>query len=195
MAITYPINTPDSIGIGTIKITPLNSVATTKSPFSMTTQTFSWSGQQWVAEVSIPTVKRDLAAPWKAFLTALKGQTGTFLLGDPDYATPIGTATTMSVSGNNRGDVVVIDSIDGTLKAGDYFQLGAGASARLHTVLEDVDGTGTYNIWPNLKDDYSSETAILDSPKGVFRLTENGVPWDIASNSFYSIQFNCEEVL
>ena len=92
MAISYPLATPTTIGIESIELRAVNAVAISQSPFTFQQQVISHGGQKWEASVSIPPVRRDLAAPWKAMLTALKGQTGTFLLGDPDYATPQGTA-------------------------------------------------------------------------------------------------------
>ena len=57
-------------------------------------------------------------------LVGLKGQTGTFLLGDPDYATPQGTVSSCVASGS-AGDDAVSVVMTGTLKAGDYIQLGS----------------------------------------------------------------------
>ena len=194
MALSYPINTPTTIGIESIELRTSNVVATSQSPFTYKQQVISHSGQRWEASVRIPSVRKDLAAAWKAFLVSLKGKEGTFLLGDPDYTSPRGTANSVTVSGSTGDDSVSV-TMTGTLLAGDYIQLGTGANAKLHTVLQDQDGDGTLEIWPDLRDDYSSVSAVLSNPKGVFRLANNTNSWNINNPGFYSISFEAVEVI
>lgn len=194
MALSYPLDQPTGIGIAQIELRAVNAVATSQSPFTYKQQVVSHQGQRWEASVSIPSVRRDLAAPWKSMLVGLKGPTGTFLLGDPDYAAPRGTVSSCTLSGNAGDDAATV-TMTGTLLAGDYIQLGAGSSARLHQVLEDQDGSGTIQIWPNLRSDYTAETVITTSPKGVFRLKENITSWSINNASFYGISFEAVEVI
>lgn len=194
MAISYPLDTPTTIGIESIELRAVNAVATSQSPFTYKQQVISHTGQKWEASVTIPSVRRDKAAEWKAMLVALKGQTGTFLLGDPDYASPRGTVSSCSVTGN-AGDETVDVAMTGSLLAGDYIQLGGGSAAKLHQVLVDQTGNGELEIWPALRSDYSSETAITDSPKGVFRLNQNISSWSINNASFYGISFEAVEVI
>lgn len=194
MSIAYPLSTPTTIGFESITIRAVNAVATSQSPFTYKQQIVSHQGQRWEASVTIPPVRRDLAAPWKAFLTALKGQTGTFLLGDPDYATPQGDVSACTLSGD-AGDESVTVTMTGTLKAGDYIQLGSGASAKLHQVLEDQTGNGTLEIWPKLRSDYTDETVIFNNAKGVFRLSTNSSEWGINNSSAYGISFEAVEAI
>ena len=139
MAISYPLDTPTTIGFESIELRAVNATITSQSPFSYKQQVISHTGQRWEASVSIPSVLRDLAEPWAAFLTALKGQTGTFLLGDPLSATPRGTVSSCTLTGN-AGDESVAVTMTGSLLAGDYIQLGSGTTARLHKVLIDQSG-------------------------------------------------------
>jgi len=194
MAITYPLSTPTSIGIESIDIRAVNAVATSQSPFTYKQQIISHGGQMWQASVNIPTVHRDLAAPWKAMLVALKGQTGTFLLGDPDYATPQGTVSSCVLTGSAGSESPTV-VMTGSLLAGDYIQLGAGASARLHQVIVDQTGDGTLEIWPALRDDYTSATVTYDAAKGVFRLSSNSTQWSINNASTYGISFDAVEAI
>jgi len=199
MAISYPLDTPTTIGIESIELRAVNAVSTSQSPFTYKQQVISHTGQKWEASVSIPSVRRDKAAEWKAMLVALKGQTGTFLLGDPDYVSPRGTVTSCAVTGN-AGDETVSVVMTGSLLAGDYIQLGGnlvgnGSSARLHQVLLDKSGDGDLEIWPALRSDYTSATAITDSPKGVFRLNQNVTSWSINNASSYGISFEAVEVI
>jgi len=194
MAISYPLSTPTTIGIESIEIRAVNAVATSQSPFTYKQQIVSHQGQRWEASVNIPSVRRDLAAEWKAFLTALKGPTGTFLLGDPDYATPRGTVSSATLTGS-AGDETVTVTMTGSLLAGDYIQLGSGASARLHQVLVDQTGDGSLEIWPALRSDYTSTNVTFNNPKGVFRLSTNMSSWSINNASAYGISFEAVEVI
>jgi hypothetical protein len=194
MAISYPVSTPTDIGIADIQLSATNAVAVSKSPFTFATQVHAYSGEMWSASVTIPTVRKELAEPWVAFLLSLRGQYGTFLLGDPNRATPQGTASSASITGST-GDRSVSVSMVGTLLAGDYIQLGSGSSARLHKVLVDKSGSGTLEIWPALRSNYSSSSATLTNAKGVFRLASNSTQWGIGSSSAYSIQFDAMEDL
>jgi hypothetical protein len=192
MALSYPLSTPTSIGIESIEIRAVNSVAVSQSPFTFKQQVISHGGQKWEASVSIPSVRKDKAAEWKAMLVGLKGQTGTFLLGDPDYATPQGTVsscTLTGVAGQESVDVVMT----GTFKAGDYIQLGAGATAKLHQVLLDQAGDGSLEIWPPLRSDYTDELVIFNEAKGVFRLSQSTTSWSINNASSYGISFEAVE--
>jgi len=193
MAISYPLSTPTTIGFESIELRAVNAVATSQSPFTYKQQIVSHQGQRWEASVNIPPVRRDLAGEWKAFLTALKGPTGTFLLGDPDYAAPRGTISSATVSGT-AGDESVSITMTGSLLAGDYIQLGSGANAKLHQVLVDQSGTGTLEIWPKLRNNYTSESVVFNNPKGVFRLANNASSWNVNSSSAYGISFDCVEV-
>ena len=194
MALTYPLSTPTGIGIAQIELSAANTTSTSSSPFTYKQQVISYGGQQWSASVRIPSVRRDLSAPWKAMLIGLKGQVGSFLLGDPDYVTPQGTATTGTLTGSIATDTVTV-TLDGTLLAGDYIQLGTAGNAKLHTVLQDQSGNGTLEIWPALRQTYTNETIILSSPKGVFRLSEGVTSWSINNVSAYGISFEAVEVI
>lgn len=194
MALSYPLATPTTIGIESIELRAVNAVAVSQSPFTFKQQVISHGGQKWEASVNIPSVHRDKAAQWKAMLVGLKGQTGTFLLGDPDYATPQGTVSSCVASGS-AGDDAVSVVMTGTLKAGDYIQLGSGASAKLHQVLLDQDGDGSLEIWPSLRTNYSNQSVVFNSPKGVFRLATNMTSWSINNASIYGISFEAVEAV
>lgn len=196
MALTYPLAQPTTIGIEQIELRAVNAVAISSSPFTYKQQVVAHGGQRWEASVTIPSVRKDLAASWKAMLVGLKGQTGTFYLGDPDCASPRGTATSATATGLVGGDTVNL-TMTGTLLAGDYIQLGStgDGTAKLHQILEDIDGSGTVNIWPNLRNDYTGATVTLTNPKGVFRLKENITSWSINNASFYGISFEAIEAI
>ena len=194
MAISYPLSTPTTIGIESIELRAVNAVAASQSPFTYKQQVISHGGQKWEASVNIPSVHRDKAAEWKAMLVGLKGQVGTFLLGDPDYATPQGTVSSCTLSGTG-GDETVTVVMTGTLKAGDYIQLGTGGNSRLHQVLLDQSGDGSLEIWPSLRATYTNASVTFNNPKGFFRLANNVTSWSINNASTYGISFEAVEVL
>ena len=194
MAISYPLSTPTTIGIESVEIRAKNTVAISESPFTYKQQIVDFGGQKWEASVNIPPVRRDLAAEWKAFLTALKGPVGTFLLGDPDCATPRGTVSSCTLTGS-AGDETVSVTMTGSLLAGDYIQLGSGSNSKLHQILVDQTGSGNLEIWPALRADYTSATVTFNNPKGVFRLSSNVTSWAINNSSVYGISFDAVEAI
>jgi hypothetical protein len=194
MAISYPLSTPSTIGIESITLRAINAVATSQSPFTYKQQIVSHGGQRWEASIAIPAVRRDTAADWKAFLVALKGQQGTFLLSDPDYATPRGDVSACTLTGSTGDDSVAV-TMTGTLKAGDYIQLGSTSTAKLHQVLVDQTGNGTLEIWPGLRADYTSASVTFNNAKGVFRLATNVSEWSINNSSAYGITFDAVEAI
>jgi len=206
MAISYPLALPTTTGIAKVRISANNVVGISQSPFTAKQQVYKYTGQFWEAEISLPPMKRSEAEYWISFLLKLNGSYGTFLLGDPNGATARGVATgTPLVNGASQtGNELVTDgwttSTTGILKAGDYIQLGGGASAKLHKVLDDVNsdssGNATITIWPDLRSAPSDNAAIVVSgAKGVFRLSTNQSDWDVNEASIYGMTFPAREAL
>ena len=195
MALTYPLTLPTTIGFESIELKAVNAVARPESQFSYVSRTLVHPGQRWAATVTIPPLRRDIMAPWTAFLTALKGQTGTFLMGDPDYQDgPLGTVSSCTLTGTAGSGSPTV-TMTGSLLAGDYIQLGTGANARLHKVLQDRTGNGTLEIWPNLRANYTSAPVIVTATKGVFRLASNTTAWSINNSNAYGVSFTAAEVI
>ena len=194
MSITYPLALPTSIGIAEITLSANNAVAISQSPFTFQQQIIQHPGQRWTASISIPPVRRDLAEPWVAFLLAMNGPVGTFLLGDPNAKAPQGTATSATITGAARSSSPTI-TMTGTLLAGDYIQIGSGATATLHKVLQDRNGTGTIEIWPALRSVASSAAVTLTNTVGRFRLSGTQQSFNINDASIYGISFDCVEAL
>lgn len=205
MTISFPLSLPTTSGIARIRLSANDIVGISQSPFTAAQQVYKYPGQFWEADVSLPPMKRADAEPWVTFLLKLNGPFGTFLLGDPLGATARGVATgTPLINGGSQvGNELVTDgwtaSQTGILKAGDYIQLGSGATARLYKILDDAnsDGSGnaTFYIWPSLRGSFSDNSAIIvSSPKGNFRLTTPS-SWDIDEASTYGMNFGAREAL
>ena len=194
MAISYPLSLPTNIGMASIELRAKNTVAVSSSPFTYKQTVYAYDGQMWEADVTLPPMNRDDAESWIAFLMSLKGRYGTFLLNDPSATSVRGTATSATITGS-AGDSSVTVTMSGTLKAGDYIQLGSGNDSTLHKVLADKSGSGTLEIWPKLRKDRSSVSADLTSASGLFRLASNETAWSVNDASFYGISFGATEVV
>lgn len=205
MAISFPVTFPD-LGIRSMTIRAKSVVGFSASPFTGKQQVFQHQGQWWEAEVSMPPMKREDAESLISFLLKMNGRYGTFLLGDPLAADPMGVATgTPLVNGANQtGNELITDgwstSVTNILKAGDWIQLGSGSASRLYKVIESVNsdsgGNATLTIWPNLRSSPSDNASItVTSAKGQWRLSSNDMPYTIDEASTYGITFACVEAL
>lgn len=206
MAITYPLTLPTNIGFSSLTLRAVNQTAMTMSPFTYKQQVHNHSGQRWEAELQLPPMKYEDAEVWLAWLLSLNGRAGTFLMGDPNRATARGTPTgTPLVKGAGQtGSSLTIDgctaSTSGWLKAGDYIQLGTGASATLHKVLQDVDvgtnGEGELDLWPSIRTaPADNSTVIVSNTVGRWRLNSGQQDWSINNASFYGITFAAVEAI
>ena len=209
MAENYPLAFPTKTGVARVEITATDVVSISESPFTLAQQVVRHAGARWSATISIPPVKRSDSEYWNSFLLRLRGQFGTFLLGDPNAATPRGSASSAAgtpvVNGASQtGNELNIDGLPasavGYLLAGDYIQLGSAASARLYKVLEDVNsnssGEATLNLWPDLRSSPADgATLTVTGAKGLFRLATNDATWTINTAGFYSISFAAVEAL
>ena len=209
MPIAYPLSTPTNIGIANITFSAENAVAISQSPFTYQQQIVAHPGQRWSASISLPPMKRQDAEYWVAFLLSLKGQVGTFLLGDPNCVVPQGAAATtpgtpVVAGAGQTGSILNISGLPIALAdyflPGDYIQLGATSSATLHKVLTATTSTGSgtaaLDIWPSIRTAPTDASAVvIQSAKGRFRLKENMTQWQINDISSYGITFDCVEAI
>jgi hypothetical protein len=207
VSITYPLALPTTPGLKDVQITATNLVGISASIFTGQTQVQEWPGEMWSLSASLPPMKRAQAEAWLSFLIALRGSSGTFLIGDPGAGTPQGVATgTPLVNGANAAGSKTLAvkgwtaSIAGILKAGDYLQVGTGVTQRLYKNLTDAasDGSGhtTLDIFPRLRESLADNAPItLINCAGVFRLASNNRQWsmDVARN--YGIGFKAVEAI
>lgn len=208
MAISYPLALPTHTGIAQIELRATNAVAYSRSPFTFAGQAHAYAGKAWQADVTLPSMKREDAERWVAWLISLKGQLGTFYLGDPAANTPLGSARdtdTILVDGAvSSGDTIAIDSAPASqtdyLKAGDYMQIGTGVNRQLFKVLNDVDtdgtGSATVDVWPNVRTSIADDAAVtVQSAQGIFRLASNEQSFSINEASIYGITFGAIEAV
>lgn len=202
MSISYPLSLPTNKSASRVSMFARTSVTVSSSPSSYVAQVQRFSGQQWLAEVTLPPMAREDAEEWEAFLLKLNGPEGTFLLGDPAAKTPRGTAggSPLINGGGQTGNTLITDGWTAgqtVLKRGDYIQIGQ----RLYKVLDDVtsDGSGnaTFDIWPRLREATTNNaTIITTSCVGLFRLTDNNYKIHSANaDKIFSISFSAEEAI
>jgi len=206
MAITYPLTLPSHTGLMNVNLRAVNTVSITQSPFTYKQQIHAHSGQRWVAEVTLPPMRRADAEIWVAFLLSLKGPVGTFLLGDPICKTAQGSlgGTPLVNGASQTGGTLNIDgcsaSVTGWLKAGDYIQLGSGSTATLHKVLQDADSNGSgevsLDLWPSIRSAPADNAAVTTSNAvGRFRLATGIQDWSINNIEIYGITFAAVEAI
>jgi len=208
MAISYPLSLLTHTGIASIELRATNAVAYSRSPFTFAGQAHEYAGKMWQADITLPPMARADAERWVAWLMSLKGQLGTFYLGDPLASTPLGSgrdSDTVLVDGAvSSGNTIAIDSAPVSttdfLKAGDYMQIGSGTSRQLFKVLTDVDtdgtGSATVDVWPNVRTSISDNSAVtLESAQGVFRLASNETSWSVNEASIYGITCGAVEAV
>lgn len=208
MAITYPLALPSTPIPRQVTMSGKNVTAMTESTFTLSQEVFRHVGEQWSAMIGLPPMTRREANVWTSWALSLRGQSGTFLLGDPHAALPTGNPVgTPLVNGAHAALSMTLategwtHSAQGVLLVGDYIQLGTGATSRLHKVLNasvNADGSGnaTIDIWPRLRSAYSNGAAIVTSnAKGLFRLSDPGVSWDVDAGQFYGFDFGALEAI
>jgi len=186
MAITYPLNTPTNIGIANITLMAENAVAVSQSPFTFAQQVVAHPGQRWAASVSLPPMKRVDAENWIAFLLSLKGQVGTFLLGDPNAVNDQGIAAARrnlltyteqfsNAAWTKTRSTIAIDSIvapDGTTTADTLIEDTSSSTHLITRTLSYTAGvTYTYSIYVKAQ---STRNIRLDFPTTPFGGTSAG---------------------
>jgi hypothetical protein len=205
MAITYPLTPPTSPRVQSIIFTAMNRVAVTESPFTYSTDSQAFPGQRWAADVTLPPMRREQAAQWVSFLVSLRGSFGDFLLGNPMACVARGVGggspvvSGASQTGSDLNITGATASTTGWLKAGDYIQLGASGTARLHQVLQDAntDGSGatTLTLWPHVQSPVDSSVVIYVNPVGKFKLSSPDTSWSIDSMAVYGLTFSAKGVV
>lgn len=208
MSINYPLSLPQTNAIRSIELRTINAVAYSRSPFTFSGQVHAYAGQMWQADVTLKPMRRSDAEEWISWLVSLKGQFGTFYLGDPLACTPRGSARdadTITVDGaTTSGNTIDIQSAPVSttnyLKAGDYMQIGTGISRQLFKVLQNVStdssGTATVDVWPNVRTSIADNASVtVQSTQGLFRLASNETSWSVNEASIYGLTFGAMEAL
>lgn len=201
MAIVYPLTPPALPVHSRVVWTQENACAVSTSPYTGASKVYEYDAERWSLEVAIDPLERAEAAPWIAFLAALRGRRGTFWYGDILCRQPQGSAAgspvvnganqaghTLSTRGWTAGSLV--------LKAGDLFQVGE----RMYIVLADATANGSglasLEVWPRLRVHADAAPLITTNPRCLMRLRDNAQQLiDAPQTAHFSIGFSAEEAL
>lgn len=206
MTITYPLSLP-SVQFARVRYGAQSAVGVTESPFTFAQQGQSHQGQAWKGwEVTYPPLERADAEDVVGFLLALNGREGTFLMGPAVGRTARGTwagSPVVNGAGQSGNTLAIRGLTDGaTGKAGDWLQLGSGASARLHKLTQAFTASGsptgqvTLDLWPRLRAaPADGATVTVSNPLGLWRLDAPQVSWDVGEAQIYGVSFTCSEAL
>jgi len=206
MAITYPLSLPTEPSFRTSTFRLERAVGVSVSPFTGREQVYLHQGAWWEAELTLPPMSKAQARAWIAFMVSCRGRSGTFLMGDPDGASPQGAGAQPGsipyAAGGQTGTSIASYGWKPSayaMRAGDYFQLGTGASARLHMCVQDSPtdpSGGTFLTFePPLREATTVNQPIyIDNPRGVFRLVSKA-EWGVDEMSRFGITLAVREAL
>lgn len=200
--IPFPLVSPTKYGVASVSWGPVDTTARARNPWTLRLNTQVHDGRMWAGTLTISPNGAAEGRSLAAWLTALRRpgeNAGTFLLGDPAAPAPLGAAAdtpgTPVVDGAGQtGEALAVTglpaSTTGYLLAGDYVQLGSGASARLLMVLEDADsdaqGDATLRLWPGVRTAPADGAPIVvDGPQGLFVTATNTTRWEVRPSLVY----------
>lgn len=212
MSITYPLESPTQFGVTALTWGPLTNTARAKAPWTFQDLVQVFDGEMWRGELSIALQREADGRELAAWITSLKGGRGTFKLGDPATAAPLGSAVDEPgepiVDGAGQtGSQLAISGLPvnavGYLLAGDMVQLGtfAAGNAHLHMVLTDISTSGTdkatLDLFPTLRESPANGSeVVLVNPQGVFALAQPFTPWQVRSRLLYDgVKLSVAEVI
>lgn len=201
------IDVPQTSCAASVSMTLTRVIGVTQSPFTLTTQTFKWPGEQWSMQFQMPPMtRREIAAQWYSFALKLDGTFNNFLMGDPSARVPLGTPTGTPVidgagqQGNSINTRGWAPNSPNVLMSGDYIQIGTGIASKLHMVVDNASanasGEAVLNIVPALRTSPNDGVGIItNNARGVFRLTDNSFSWSVSPGPVYRLSFSAVEVI
>ena len=205
--ITYPLAMPRSRYVA-VSWRMVTTSSVTRSPFSGLAQTAVWPAGWWEADLDFgPLHRREDAEDVLGWLASLNGRQGSWLMGDPVYAAPRGTwagAGGVDVFGEGQSGFTLrvrTQALDMMASRGDYLQLGAGATARLHRVTAAASVVGSrdlimLSIWPRLRESPAHGAPVtVHSPRGRWMLADDVVEHSVTAAAVYGVRLSCVEDL
>ena len=124
-------------------------IGQTVSPFTGQVKTQEFDAVYWMADVTLPPMKRSVAVNWQTFLMELKGTANHFEFADPDALSNTGTYSTNYLEADKRVDntSVTLSFSGNTITAGASTFGSARAGDFIHVTgaTNDVNN-GTHKI-------------------------------------------------
>lgn len=177
---------PD-VGFTSMTMRLRSATAISSSPFTYDQQVYQHQGVCWEAEVTLPPLKRSEAKEVEAFFAALRGQGGTFTMGNPLHNV---ASATGSITLGTKGATTVTGTVSSHVEVGDYFEVGGAL------YILTAENASTLEIMPPLRTAISTSTSLdFTLPKGSWRLASNEIEWSINRASLYGFTFACVEAI
>ena len=157
------ITIPTSPGFITSEFSLYRAIGATVSPFTGKVRTQEFDAVYWQITAQLPLMNRTQAANWQSFLMQLKGPTNTFLLGDPDAGTPMGTYNGSNFTASaqvNTGSSAVSIAISGAnvTRSGAFANAYTGMYIHI-TGATNESNNGTHKIASKS----NNNTVVLDT--------------------------------
>jgi len=181
--------------------TPRVAASAVSSPFTGTQQVQDWGGEWWEYTIDFAVHRGADGRLMSAFLAGLRGPIGTFLFSDPSIDQTIaGTPVVAGAGQTGRTlDATGWPLSQAVMSAGDFIQVGTGATTRLHQVQEDVvsDGAGaaSLSIWPALRSSPTDGAALVVTSPAVLLRVVGPVPINISRPDKYQFSLTARESL
>lgn len=189
MAISYPLAYPSSLRVARVQWRGVSASSRNVSPYTLQTQQYNWSGQGWMGDVQCPPLGISDAETLIAWL--LSAQRGTFYFKDPSYAGLRGSITgtlTTATAVANTSTLTFTNTGSGSFALGDWLQI----STSLYKVIQ-VNSATSVDVFPVLRQNYSSAAITISSPQGVFRLASPSTDWSVELARIYGVSFSIVE--
>jgi hypothetical protein len=185
--VTFPDTKPPEPGFESAELAIRNVVQETSNSFNMVQRKNAIGNAKWTGSLTLPQMKQDQARKWKAWLTRMRGQRGTFRLGDPGYFGPYGSVNNQGTVkkvplSNDKGyylDVSGYGANKTVFKKGDQFEINNELKICVKDIESSNNGDALLIFMPRLRDtNVTGQSIIYDQPEGEFRLGENLNQWD-----------------
>lgn len=190
MPLTYPLTPPAPFRISRLSLSGINATSRSISPFTLQVQQYNWPGQAWMGQVECPPMVRADAEAIIGFLLA--AARGTFYFQDYANTAPRGNVSgtlTVSTATANTSTLTYAGGGVTTFAVGDWLQIATS----LYKVIQ-VNSSSSVDVFPVLRSSYAAGTSITyTNAKGLFRLTETKVDWQIDVAKMYGINFGIIE--
>lgn len=140
----FPLTPPASFKAARFSMSLDLATVSQRSPFTLTSQKTVYMGSIWMGNLEVARRRRASGgAEIEAFVTALRGEEGSFIWSPPQAMEPRGAlpegGLSVSSGGQTGRQLVMNAATPWTLKAGDMFSIGTGLDARIYRVVLDVE--------------------------------------------------------
>lgn len=196
----FPISLPAEPGFEDAEFKLIRNTTIAQSPFTGSSQRSEQPFALWAFKSSVPNMEEDRAREWRAILTELRGQVGTFKLIPPGYSGPStgysGPAGLVKGASQSGNSLITDGWSTNTLifNRGDF--LTVNNELKLLTADATTDGLGevTLEFEAALRSSPpDNEPIVVTNPFVVMRLVRDDLGWRIRHPVLSTIQIEAME--